>query len=125
MPEDVKPLAKEYMNALVDNLRQALMNAYDEYEEKLENLLQFADSRRDRAQSRLAKAMEQTKARPGPVIEPDPADVAVHELLEQIVDLPNLDPSTSFAAAAAHHASRLTFPSVRAVPPFLFAPVSS
>jgi len=100
LPEDVKPLAKEYMNALVDNLRQALMNAYEEYEEKLENMLQFAESRRDRAQSRLAKAMEQTKAtRPGPVIEPDPADVAVYERLEEIIDLSNLTPSTSFADA--------------------------
>ena len=98
LPEDVRPLAKEYMNALVDNLRQALMNAYEEYEEKLENMLQFAESRRDRAQSRLAKAMEQTKAiRPGPVIEPDPVDVAVHERLEEFVDLSNLTPSMSFA----------------------------
>jgi hypothetical protein len=88
------------MNALVDNLRQALMNAYDEYEEKLENMLQFAESRRERAQSRLTKSMEQTKAtRPGPVIEPDPADAAVHEQLEQVVDLSNLTPSTSFADA--------------------------
>ena len=97
LPEDVKPLAKEYMNTLVDNLRQALMNAYDEYEEKLEKMLQFAESRRDRDQSRLAKAMEQMKAiRPGPVIGPDPVDVAVHERLEEIVDLSNLTNSTSF-----------------------------
>ena len=100
LPEDIKPLAKEYMNALVDNLRQALMNAYDEYEKKLQDLLQFAESRRDRAQSRLDKAMEQTKATgPTPVIESNPADVAVHERLEQIVDLSNLTPSTSFADA--------------------------
>ena len=62
LPEDVKPLAKEYMNALLDNLRQTLTNAYSEYEDKLQNLIQFAESRRERAQSRLAKAMEQTKA---------------------------------------------------------------
>jgi DNA repair exonuclease SbcCD ATPase subunit len=98
LPEDVKPLAKEYMNALVDNLRQALTNAYDEYEKKLQDFLQFAESRRDRAQSRLNKAMEQTKATgPTPVIEQNPADAAVHELLEQIIDLSNLSSSTSFA----------------------------
>lgn len=97
LPEQVKPLAKEYMNALVDNLRQALMSAYNGYEEKLENMLQFAESRRDRAQSRLAKAMEQTKlTEPAPVIEQNPADDAVNERLEQIVDLSNLTPSTTF-----------------------------
>jgi hypothetical protein len=98
LPEDIKPLAKEYMNALVDNLRQALTNAYDAYEDKLQNMLQFAESRRDHAQSRLAKAMEQTKAiRPAPVIELNPIDAAVYERLEQIVDLSNLTSSTSFA----------------------------
>lgn len=97
LPEDIKPLAKEYMNALVDNLRQTLMNAYDEYEKKLQNMLQFAESRRDRAQSRLAKAMEQIKAMgPAPAIRQNPADAAVYERLEQIVDLSNLTASTSF-----------------------------
>jgi hypothetical protein len=86
------------MNALVDNLRQALTNAYDEYEEKLKNMLQFAESRRDRAQSRLAKAMEQTKAIwQAPAIRQNPADAVVYEQLEQIIDLSSLGPSTSFA----------------------------
>ncbi|MHC4324988.1 MAG: hypothetical protein ACYSUX_12035, partial [Planctomycetota bacterium] len=83
LPEDVKPLAKEYMHALVENLRQALTNAYDAYEDKLQNMLQFAESRRDRAQSQLAKAMEQTQARGrAPVIRQNPADAAVYEQLE-------------------------------------------
>jgi hypothetical protein len=98
LPEDVKPLAKDYMNALVDNLRQALINAYDEYEKKLENMLQFAESRRDRAQSRFAKAMEQTKAIwQATAIRQNPADAVVYEQLEQIIDLSSLGPSTSFA----------------------------
>ncbi|MHC4438789.1 MAG: hypothetical protein ACYS3S_15605 [Planctomycetota bacterium] len=98
LPEQVKPLAKEFMNALVENLRQALTNAYNEYEDKLENMLQFAESRCDRARSQLAKAMEQTKAKgSAPVIEQDPIDAFVYEQLGQIVDLQNLTPSTSFA----------------------------
>lgn len=98
IPEDIKPLAKEYTNALVDNLRQALTNAYDEYEKKLQDLLQFAESRRDRAQSQLAKAMEQNKAMgPAPAIRQNPADAAVYEQLETIIDLSNLTISTSFA----------------------------
>jgi hypothetical protein len=98
LPEDVKPLAKEYMNALVENLREALTNAYDEYEKKLGNMLEFAESRRDHVQSRLNKAMEQTKATgPAPVIEQDPADAAVYERLEQFVNLSDLTLSMSFA----------------------------
>ena len=98
LPEQVKPLAKEYMNALVDNLCQVLTNAYDKYEEKLQNMLQYAESRRGRAQSQLAKAMEQTKAiGPAPTIRQNPADAAVYERLETIVDLSNLTASMPFA----------------------------
>jgi hypothetical protein len=97
LPEDVKPLAKEFMNALVENLRQALMNAYNEYENKLQNMLKFAESRRDQAQSQLAKAMEQAKAiGPPPSIRQNPADAAVYESLETIVDLSGLEPSMIF-----------------------------
>ena len=100
LPEDIKPLAKEYMNALVYNLRQALTNAYDEYEKKLRNMLQFAESRRDHAQSRLAKAIEQTKPTVStPPIGRDSVDVAVYERLEQIVDLSMLSPSMPFQNA--------------------------
>jgi len=85
------------MNALVDNLRQALTNAYNAYEEKLQNLLQFAESRRDHAQSQLAKAIEQTKAIwQAPAIRQNPADAAVYERLEEIVDLSDLEAGLSF-----------------------------
>jgi len=97
LPDDVKPLAKEFMNALVDNLHQALTNAYNAYGKEIQNLLQFAESRRDHAQSRLARAMEQTKTiGPAPVIEQNPVDVSVHERLEQIVDLSGLEAGLSF-----------------------------
>jgi len=97
LPEQVKPLAREFMNALVDNLCQVLTDAYDAYEKDIQNLIQFAESRRDHAQSRLAKAMEQMKpTEPAPAIDQNPADAAVHERLEHIVDLSNLTPSTSF-----------------------------
>jgi len=98
LPEDIRPLARMYMNALVDNLRQALMSAYDEYEKKLENMLLFAESRRDHAQSQLAEVMKQVKTiEPPPEIKLSPADASVYERLEQIVDLPDISTQTSFA----------------------------
>ena len=98
LPEEVKPAAKEFMNALVDNLRKSLYKAHDAYSNDLGALLEDAESRRDYAQSQLTKAMEQTKAiGPAPEIKQNPADAAVYEQLEQIVDLSHLTSSASFA----------------------------
>ncbi len=97
LPDEVEPAAKEFMNALVDNLRQSLYKAHDAYSNDLGALIEDAESRCDHARSRLAKAIEQTKAMgPAPVIEQNPADAAVYEQLEQIVDLSHLTSSTSF-----------------------------
>ncbi len=97
LPDEVEPVAKEFMNAIVENLRQTLTDAYNAYGKEIQNLLQFAESRRDHAQSQLAKAIEQTKAiGPAHAIDQNPVDVAVHERLEQFVDLSNLTASTSF-----------------------------
>jgi len=97
LPEDIKPLAREFINALVDNLRESLREAHFEYSHNLEALLKDAESRRDRVRSRLAKVMEQVKAvGPPPAIEQNPADAAVYEQLEQIVDLSMLAAQMSF-----------------------------
>jgi len=98
LPDEVEPVAKEFMNAIVENLRQTLTDAYNAYGKEIQNLLQFAESRRDHARSQLAKGMEQAKAiRPAPAIRLNPADAAVYEQLEQIVDLSDLTTSMSFA----------------------------
>jgi hypothetical protein len=98
LPDDVKPAAKEYMKALVDNLRESLLEAHDTYSNNLKALLEDAESRSDDARSRLAEEMKHVKAvGPPPEIEQSPADAAVYEQLEQIVDLSDLTPSTSFA----------------------------
>jgi hypothetical protein len=100
LPEDVKPLAREFMMALVDNLSESLHNAYKVYSNDLKVLLQDAESRRDKARSRLAEVMKQIKTiEPPSPIDQNPSDISVYERLEQIVDLSNLTPSTSFADA--------------------------
>ena len=98
LPEDIKPLAREFMKALVDNLRKSLHEAHNVYSNDLGILLEDAESRRDQARSGLAKAMEQVKAiGPPPEIKQNPADAAVYERLEEIVDLSIIKSSTSFA----------------------------
>jgi hypothetical protein len=98
LPEDVKPLAREFMMALVDNLRESLNDAYNVYSNSLRVMLQDAESRRDNARSRLGEVMKQVKTiEPPPPIDQDPSDISVYERLEQIVDLSNLTQSTCFA----------------------------
>ena len=100
LPGDVKPAAKEYMRALVDNLSESLNDAHNAYSHNLKVLLEDAESRRDHARSRLAEVMKQVKTvEPPPVIEQSTADISVYERLEQIVDLPNLTQSMIFADA--------------------------
>ena len=98
LPEDIKPLAKEFMKVLVDSLRESLHEAHQAYSNDLRALLQDAESRRDYARSRLAEAMKLVKAAGPPAeIKLSPADANVYERLEQIVDLPNLTQATMFA----------------------------
>jgi hypothetical protein len=98
LPEDIKPLAREFMMALVDNLRESLDDAYNVYSNSLRAMLRDAESRRDNARSRLAEVMKQVKTiEPPPPIDQNPSDISVYERLEQIVDLPNLTQTISFA----------------------------
>ncbi|MEA3227347.1 MAG: hypothetical protein U9Q07_15460, partial [Planctomycetota bacterium] len=97
LPDEVKPAAKEFMNALVDNSRQTLIAAYNTYGKNLGDLLQFAEHQRSQAQTQLAKAMEQVEAiKVTPRIGLNPTDAAVHEQLEQIVDLSKLNAGMCF-----------------------------
>jgi hypothetical protein len=102
LPDEVKPAAKEFMSALVDNLRQTLIAAHNAYGKNLRDLLGFAEDQRDHAQSQLAGAMDQAKkavSRSTPVIKRNPTEAAVHERLEQFVDLSQLNAAMSFDEA--------------------------
>jgi hypothetical protein len=102
LPEEVKPAAREFMSALVDNLRQTLIAAYNTYEKNLRDLLGFAEDQRDHAQSQLAGAMDQARkavSRSTPLIKRNPTEAAVHERLEQFVDLSQLNAGMSFDEA--------------------------
>ncbi len=96
----VKPAAEEFMDALIDNLRQALVQAFENCRSRLDFQLKLAQDRRDQAQAQLSKLMEQVAAvSPSPAIGLDPADKAVYDQLDQIVDLSVLSPSMPFVEA--------------------------
>ncbi|MHC4395958.1 MAG: hypothetical protein ACYS1A_09930 [Planctomycetota bacterium] len=88
LPDEVQPLAEEFLTALTDNLQQTLTDAYGTYDIQLRNYLQFAHSQRDNAQAQLSEAMALT-----------PADVAAIRQLEEIVGLSQLSPEMSLSEA--------------------------
>jgi hypothetical protein len=93
----MKPAAKEFMNAVIENLRHVLLESYNAYAEELQYQLQFAKGRREVAEAQLAKTTTRVEAvKVTPAIELDPADAAVHEQLETIVDLSNFSQAMSF-----------------------------
>jgi len=100
LPEDVKPAAEEFMNVLIDFMRRTILDEARDYSVALQNRLSRIREQRERAQAQLSEMMGQARAiEPPPPIELDPADVAVYEQLDQIVDLSQLTPGTPFAEA--------------------------
>ena len=57
----VKPLAEEFMNALIANLRNVLTNAFDEYAGRLKGQLQLAEEEAARAEGDLRQRQAQLR----------------------------------------------------------------
>jgi len=100
LPEDVKPAAEEFMDVLIDLMRRTILDNARDYSVRLEDRLSRVREQRERAQLQLSKIMEQARAtEPPPAVKLDPADAAVYEQLEQIVDLSMLSPPMPFGEA--------------------------
>jgi hypothetical protein len=55
LPDDAKPAAEEFMNALIDNLRSALLDAFNVYRNKLRGQLDLAQEEAARAEHELIR----------------------------------------------------------------------
>jgi len=100
LPENAKPAAEEFMDVLIDLMRRAILDEARDYSITLQDRLSRIREQREKAQSQLSKIMEQARAvEPPPPIKLDPADAAVYEQLEQIVDLSMLSPTMPFSEA--------------------------
>jgi len=53
LPENIKPVAEEFMYALVEGLRSALVNVFEDYKLRFENQLRLAEQEAARAESDL------------------------------------------------------------------------
>ncbi|MHC4574678.1 MAG: hypothetical protein ACYS76_11200 [Planctomycetota bacterium] len=90
LPTDVKPIAEEFMNALINNLRLILTEAFDAYRDELQDQLHQANFARDRAQDELANVARSNETE---------ADLATRKQLDEIVDLSALSPEMPFGEA--------------------------
>jgi hypothetical protein len=100
LPEDVNPMAEEFLRALVKNLRQALLGACHAYTEELTTAVVYAERRRDEARENLDAAMGLHS----------PVARRIHEQLEIIVDLSVLTPEMPFSEAIDHLKNAVTPP---------------
>ncbi len=97
LPDEAVPAAKEFLDALIDNLRNVLVESHDGYARELQSQLEFAERQRDAAEAQLAESTAQVEAvKVTPAIKLDPADAAVREQLETVVDLSNFSQAMSF-----------------------------
>ena len=62
LPDEVKPAAEEFMDALLQNLRNALMGAFDEHMHKIKNQAKLADEEAARAEHELSMQQERLRA---------------------------------------------------------------
>ena len=86
-----KPAAEEFMNALINNLRQTLLAAYDAYDQKVDQEFRDATAHREWARDRLSVALGLTGN--------TQADSLAREQLENGVDLSSWSPEMPFGDA--------------------------
>ena len=89
LPDDIKPAAEEFLTALVEETRQALLQAYERQSKELQVLADFAASRRHEAQTDLEIVMGIHS----------PSRTMIEEQLSMIVDLSMLTPEMPFSEA--------------------------
>ena len=89
LPDEVKPVAEEFLAAIVENLKEALRNGYDQHAKELQAIADFAESRRYDAERNLEIVMGIHS----------PNRIQIQEQLNTIVDLPMLTPEMPFSEA--------------------------
>lgn len=92
LPEQVKPAAREFLKALVQNLKKTLWAAYEQQATELKEATNFAESQREEAAATLDMAMGIRS----------PERVWIDEQLDMIVDLSILTPEMPVAEAFNH-----------------------
>ena len=62
LDEPIKPAAEEFMNALIENLRRALSDAFDDYRDKIKGQQDLANEEATRAEIKLVKMQKDLRS---------------------------------------------------------------
>ncbi|HPC95137.1 MAG TPA: hypothetical protein PLU87_09355 [Sedimentisphaerales bacterium] len=89
LPDDAKPLAGQFVKAIVDNLRRALEDSYNRYERLLSEQIQFAESRRQEIEQQLGRSAASSS----------PESRRIREQLSTIVDVSAMTSEMPFSEA--------------------------
>jgi len=99
LDNEVGPVAREFSNALIENLRAELQKAFAARSEELKKQLTEAESRQQAIRTEFKDMLRQnTFASPEPILR-DSVDQACHEKLEQAIDLSMLTQQTPASEA--------------------------
>jgi uncharacterized protein YggL (DUF469 family) len=100
LPEGIKPAAREFMDALIDNLKHALDVAYEGCRRRFAEEIGMAMDQRREAEGELSELNKDVmRIYAAPVTEDVPANSAVYRQLDEIVDLSVLTPNMPFVEA--------------------------
>jgi hypothetical protein len=99
LPDGVPPLAREFGDALLKHLRDELQEVYAAYREDLARQLADAQTQRETARKELDYLMRPSSPAAVEEVRPDPADRAVYEQLERVVNLSAIAPQTAAGEA--------------------------
>ena len=108
VPDAVKPAAREFGSALIENLRNTLQEVFAARVEELNRQLKEAEVRQEAARKEFENVVRPSVQTNVEGIRLDPADEAVHAQLEKTVNLAAWDPQT-----AAGHAFEILRNSVQ------------
>lgn len=114
LPAEAQPVARRLANAVVENLRHALEEAFTVHAESIRTRLDEARTDRDAAQAAFTKAVQETVPQAMDESGLNPADAAVYKQLDRMVDLSTLNVETPFGDAV-ERIRRLTEPPLNIV----------
>ncbi len=100
LPDDTKPVARELVTAVIENLRRELHEAFNAHAEWLKLGLNLARTERSTAYAAFSDVVKEVTPKGTVDIRLDPADEAVYRQLDTVVNLSSLRPEMPLQEAA-------------------------
>jgi hypothetical protein len=99
LDNDVGPVAREFGNAMIENLRAELQKAFATHRDNLQRQLQDAEGQHKTLRTQFEDMIRQGTFASPQTIQPDPADEALAKQLHRVVDLSAMTQQTPASQA--------------------------